>query len=166
MATTHLRGNPVNTSGELPAVGSKAPEFALVKQDLSEVTLGSLAGKKIVLNIFPSVDTPTCATSVRKFNAEAAGKENVVVLCVSKDLPFAAKRFCGAEGIENVVTGSSFRDAAFEAAYGVQMVDGPLKGLTARSVVVVDETGTVKHTQLVNEIAEEPDYAAALAALS
>ncbi len=165
MAITHLRGNPVNTSGELPSIGSRAPEFSLVKQDLSEVTLGSLAGKKVVLNIFPSVDTPTCATSVRKFNAEAAGKENVVVLCVSKDLPFAAKRFCGAEGIENVVTGSSFRDSAFEASFGVQLVDGPLKGLIARSVVVIDEAGVVKFTQLVNEIAEEPDYAAALAAL-
>ncbi|MEN9355142.1 MAG: hypothetical protein RL318_2467 [Fibrobacterota bacterium] len=166
MATTHLRGNPVSTSGELPAVGTKAPEFSLVKQDLSDVTLGSLSGKKVVLNIFPSVDTATCATSVRKFNAEAAGKDNVVVLCVSKDLPFAAKRFCGAEGIENVVTGSSFRDAGFESAYGILMTDGPLKGLIARSVVVLDEAGVVKYTQLVNEIADEPDYAAALAALA
>jgi thiol peroxidase len=165
MAITHLRGNEVKTSGELPAVGTKAPGFVLVKQDLSEVTLESLAGKSVVLNIFPSVDTATCATSVRKFNVEAAGKENVVVLCVSKDLPFAAKRFCGAEGIENVVTGSSFRDDAFETAYGVKLLESGLKGLLARSVVVLDGTGTVKHTELVNEIAEEPDYAAALSAL-
>jgi len=163
MATVTLRGNTVNTSGSLPAVGAKAPDFSLVKQDLSVVKLSELAGKKVVLNIFPSVDTATCATSVRKFNEKAAGKDNTVVLCISKDLPFAAKRFCGAEGIENVVTGSAFRDTAFEEAYGIKLLDSPLAGLIARSVVVVDESGKVVHTELVAEIADEPNYDAALA---
>jgi len=125
--------------------------------------LADLAGKKIVLNIFPSIDTPTCATSVRKFNEKAAAKANTVVLCISKDLPFAAKRFCGAEGIENVITGSSFRDTAFEDAYGIKLTDSALAGLIARSVVVVDESGKVVYTELVPEIANEPDYDAALA---
>lgn len=165
MATTALRGNPVQTSGDLPKVGSTAPGFELVKQDLSSVKLSDLAGKKVVLNIFPSIDTPTCATSVRKFNEKAASKANTVVLCVSKDLPFASKRFCGAEGIENVVTASGFRDTAFEQAYGIQIADSALKGLMARSVVVLDESGKVVHTQLVAEIADEPDYDAALAKL-
>ncbi len=165
MATTALRGNPVQTSGDLPKVGSTAPGFELVKQDLSSVKLSDLAGKKVVLNIFPSIDTPTCATSVRKFNEKAASKANTVVLCVSKDLPFASKRFCGAEGIENVVTASGFRDTAFEQAYGIQIADSALKGLMARSVVVLDESGKVVHTQLVPEIADEPDYDAALAKL-
>lgn len=163
MATVTLRGNTVNTSGNLPVVGSKAPEFDLVKQDLSSVKLSDLAGKKVVLNIFPSIDTPTCATSVRKFNEKAAGRDNTVVLCVSKDLPFAAKRFCAAEGISNVITGSSFRDTAFEDAYGVKLIDSALTGLIARSVVVVDETGTVVYTELVPETGSEPDYDAALA---
>ena len=165
MATTALRGTPVQTSGDLPKVGSTAPGFELVKQDLASVKLSDLAGKKVVLNIFPSIDTPTCATSVRKFNEKAAGKANTVVLCVSKDLPFASKRFCGAEGIENVVTASGFRDTAFEQAYGIQIADSALKGLMARSVVVLDESGKVVHTQLVSEIADEPDYDAALAKL-
>ncbi len=165
MATVTLRGNTVNTSGNLPAVGTAAPDFNLVKQDLSSVKLADLAGKKVVLNIFPSIDTPTCATSVRKFNEKAAGKAGVVVVCVSKDLPFAAKRFCGAEGIENVVTGSSFRDSAFEEAYGVKLTDSPLAGLIARSVVVLDESGKVVYTELVPEIGSEPDYDAALAKL-
>ena len=162
MATTALRGNPVQTNSDLPTVGSKAPAFSLVKQDLSNVTLESLAGKTVVLNIFPSIDTPTCATSVRKFNEKAASLTDVVVVCASKDLPFAAKRFCGAEGIENVVTGSSFRDDSFETAYGVKLVDGPLAGVMARSVVVVGPDGTVKHVELVPEIGSEPDYEAAL----
>lgn len=165
MATTALRGTPVQTSGDLPKVGSTAPGFELVKQDLASVKLSDLAGKKVVLNIFPSIDTPTCAASVRKFNEKAAGKANTVVLCVSKDLPFASKRFCGAEGIENVVTASGFRDTAFEQAYGIQIADSALKGLMARSVVVLDESGKVVHTQLVSEIADEPDYDAALAKL-
>jgi thiol peroxidase len=164
MAQVTLRGNPFNTSGELPAVGSPAPGFALVGSDLSEITADSLSGKKVVLNIFPSIDTPTCATSVRTFNERAAGRDDTVVLCVSEDLPFAAGRFCGAEGIENVKTGSAFR-GSFAEDYGVRLQDGPLAGLTARSVVVLDADGTVVHTQLVGEIADEPDYDAALAAL-
>ena len=163
MATISLRGNPVQTSGNLPSIGSKAPDFHLVKQDLSNVSLSDLAGKKIVINIFPSVDTSTCATSVRKFNEKAASKEGVVVLCVSKDLPFAAKRFCAAEGLDNVVTASGFRDTAFEDAYGVKLLDSALKGLMARSVVVLDGAGVVIHTELVPETTSEPDYEAALA---
>ncbi len=165
MATTALSGNPVHTSGELPKVGAQAPSFELVKQDLSSVKLSDLAGKKVVLNIFPSIDTGTCATSVRKFNQKASAHADTVVLCISKDLPFAAKRFCGAEGIENVVTASGFRDTTFEQAYGIQIVDSALKGLMARSVVVLDGSGKVLHTQLVSEIANEPDYDAALAKL-
>ena len=159
-----LRGNPFSTNGELPAVGSSAPGFSLVGSDLSEITADSLTGKKVVLNIFPSIDTPTCAASVRTFNERAAGRDDTVVLCVSEDLPFAAGRFCGAEGIENVKTGSGFR-GSFADDYGVRLQDGPLAGLTARSVVVLDANGTVVHTQLVGEIADEPDYDAALAAL-
>jgi thiol peroxidase len=155
----------VETNGSLPAVGSKAPDFLLVKQDLSEATLASFAGKKIVLNIFPSIDTGVCATSVRKFNVEAAKLSGVAVVCVSKDLPFAAGRFCGAEGIENVVTASAFRDDSFEKAYGVGLAGSPLKGLLARSVVVIDASGKVVYTELVPEITSEPDYAKALAAL-
>jgi thiol peroxidase len=164
MAQVTLRGNPFNTNGELPAVGSSAPEFSLVGSDLSEVSSESLTGKKVVLNIFPSIDTPTCATSVRTFNERAAGLDNTVVVCVSEDLPFAAGRFCGAEGIENVKTGSAFR-SHFSEIYGVKLEDGPLAGLAARAVVVLDENGVVTHTQLVGEIADEPDYDAALAAL-
>lgn len=163
MATVTLKGNPVHTSGELPTIGSKAPDFRLVKQDLSVVSLADLAGKKIVINIFPSIDTATCATSVRKFNQKASTLANTVVLCVSKDLPFAAKRFCGAEGLESVITASAFRDAEFEKAFGVQIIDSPLQGLCARSVVIVDESGKVVYTQLVAETADEPDYDAALA---
>lgn len=164
MATVTLRGNPFDTSGELPAVGSAAPAFALVGRDLSEVSNESLAGKKVVLNIFPSIDTPTCATSVRTFNERAASLDNTVVLCVSEDLPFAANRFCGAEGIENVMTGSAFR-GDFAQTYGVRLEGGPLAGLMARAVVVIDEHGNVAHTELVPEIAQEPDYDAALGAL-
>jgi len=163
MATVSLRGNPVQTSGNLPSIGSKAPDFHLVKSDLSSVSLADLAGKKVVINIFPSVDTATCATSVRKFNEKAVAKEGVVVLCVSKDLPFAAKRFCAAEGLENVVMASGFRDTSFEDGYGVKLLDSGLKGLMARSVVVLDGKGVVLHTELVSEIASEPDYEAALA---
>lgn len=164
MAQVTLRGNPFSTSGELPAVGSTAPGFSLVGSDLSEITADSLGGKKVVLNIFPSIDTPTCAASVRAFNERAAERDDTVVLCVSEDLPFAAGRFCGAEGIENVTTGSAFR-GSFAQDYGVRLEDGPLAGLTARAVVVLDESGTVTHTQLVGEIGEEPDYDAALSAL-
>jgi thiol peroxidase len=164
MASVTLRGNPFNTNGELPAVGSSAPSFSLVGSDLSEIKTEAFAGKKVVLNIFPSIDTPTCATSVRTFNERAAGRDDTVVLCVSEDLPFAAGRFCGAEGIENVKTGSAFR-GSFTDDYGLRLQDGPLAGLAARAVVVLDETGTVTYTQLVGEIADEPDYDAALAAL-
>ncbi len=164
MAEVTLRGNPFHTNGELPAVGSPAPAFTLTGGDLGDVTLDSFAGKKIVLNIFPSIDTPTCATSVRTFNEKAADRDDAVVLCVSNDLPFAQNRFCGAEGIENVKTGSGFR-SDFAEAYGVALQDGPLAGLMARSVVVVDENGNVAYTQLVDEIGNEPDYDSALAAL-
>lgn len=166
MAETALRGNPVQTSGDLPAVGSAAPAFTLTGSDLAPISSGDLSGQRVVLNIFPSVDTPTCATSVRTFNERAAEMDNTTVLCVSADLPFAQGRFCGAEGIENVKTASTFKNADFLANYGVGMVDGPLEGLCARAVVVMDESGTVVHQQLVGEIADEPDYDAAINSLS
>jgi len=165
MSKTAFQGAPVNTIGTLPAVGSQAPDFKLVKQDLSEVSLSSLKGKKVVLNIFPSVDTGVCAASVRRFNKEASTQANTVVLCISRDLPFAAGRFCAAEGLTNVVTASEYRDQDFSKAYGVLVTDSALAGLHARAVVVVDEAGKVKHTELVAEITTEPNYAAALAAL-
>ena len=164
MAEVTLGGNPVHTSGELPTVGAPAPEFTVVGSDLGEISSADLAGKNVVLNIFPSVDTPTCATSVRTFNEKAAELEDTVVLCVSADLPFAQGRFCGAEGIENVKTGSSFR-SSFGSDYGVTLTDGPLAGVLARAVVVVGPDGAVKHTELVGEIANEPDYDAALGAV-
>lgn len=165
MAKTAFKGNPVETSGSLPAVGTKAPDFKLVKSDLSEITLSSLKGKKVVLNIFPSLDTSVCAASVRRFNQEAITRQDTVVLCVSRDLPFAASRFCVAEGLKNVITASEFRNQEFSRAYGVLLTDSPLLGLHARSVVVVDEQGIVKYTELVPEITQEPNYPAALAAL-
>jgi len=165
MAKTAFQGTPVSTSGTLPSVGSKAPDFKLVKGDLSDVTLSSLKGKKVILNIFPSIDTGVCAASVRRFNKEAADHKDTVVVCISRDLPFAAGRFCGAEGITNVVTASEFRDQEFSRAYGVLLTDSVLAGLHARSVVVVDANGVVKYTELVPEITQEPNYAAALAAL-
>jgi thiol peroxidase len=165
MAKVTLKGNPLNTAGDLPKVGSAAPAFTLVRTDLSEVTAKDLAGQRVVLNIFPSLDTPTCAASVRKFNARANEKPNTTILCVSADLPFAQKRFCGAEGMDNVVPASVFRTPDFGKAYGVTLVDGPMKGLLARAVVVVDGAGKVVHTELVPEIAQEPDYNAALAVL-
>jgi thiol peroxidase len=165
MAKVKLRGNPVNTVGSLPAVGETAPGFTVVDKDLKEVHLQDYAGQKVVLNIFPSVDTPTCAMSVRRFNAEIAKRDNAVAVCVSMDLPFAHARFCGAEGIANVVSASAFRRPEFGDDYGVRMTDGPLAGLFARAVVVVDENGRVVYHQLVPEIAEEPDYDAALRAL-
>lgn len=166
MAQTAFRGDPINTSGDLPAVGSTAPAFSLVKSDLGPVSSADLSGSRVVLNIFPSIDTPTCATSVRTFNQRAGEVDNAVVLCVSADLPFAAGRFCGAEGIENVTTGSTFRTPDFLDDYGVRMVDGPLAGLAARAVVVLDENGTVVHNQIVPELGDEPDYDSALGALS
>lgn len=164
MATTNFKGNPVNTVGELPSKGSDAPQFTLVGDGLADLSSGDLAGKRAVLNIFPSIDTGVCAASVRKFNELAAGLENTVVLNVSQDLPFAQARFCGAEGIENVKVGSAFR-SSFGEDYGVKMADGPMAGLLARSVVVVDENGKVTYTELVPEITQEPDYDAAVAAL-
>ena len=165
MASITFRGTPVSTVGELPAVGTVAPAFDLVGADLEPVTSESLAGRRVVLNIFPSVDTGVCATSVRQFNALAVDLTNTTVVCVSADLPFAAARFCGAEGLDNVVTASTFR-STFGADYGVTMADGPLAGLLARSIVVVGEDGRVLHTQQVAEIADEPDYGAAVAALA
>jgi thiol peroxidase len=161
MAKIMFKGNPVNTSGNLPVKGSEAPDFSLAKSDLGNLSLSEIKGKKLILNIFPSLDTSVCATSVRKFNQLAAGRSNVLVLAISKDLPFAHVRFCTTEGIKNVVTLSGFRDTAFGKAYGVDMIDGPLAGLYARSIVVIDEKGKVIHTQLVPEIAMEPDYDAA-----
>lgn len=166
MATITLKGNPIETVGELPKVGSKAPAFNLVAHDLSEITSESVIGKNVVLNIFPSVDTGTCAMSVRKFNEKASGLDNTVVICVSADLPFAAGRFCGAEGIENVKTGSIFRQPAFGVDYGVTITTGPLAGLLSRSVVVIDASGNVAYTEQVQETTEEPNYDAALAALA
>ena len=165
MAKITFKNNPINTVGTLPAVGSKAPDFKLTKTDLSDVSLKDFAGKKVILNIFPSIDTGVCATSVRKFNTEAGALPNTVVVGVSKDLPFAHKRFCGAEGINNVVTTSDLREGSFGKAYGVTMSEGPLAGLFSRSVVVIDEHDKVVYTEQVPEIAQEPDYAKALAAV-
>ena len=165
MTQITLKGNPVNTAGTLPEKGSAAPDFTLTKTDLSDVSLSDFSGKKLVLNIFPSIDTDICAMSVRKFNSEAASLDNTEVLCASLDLPFAHKRFCGAEGIENVHAVSELRDRSFGDNYGVRMVDGPLKGLLSRAVVVIDEKGIVTYTQQVPEIGEEPDYEKALDAV-
>ena len=164
MAQITFKGSPINTIGDLPAAGTAAPDFTLVKQDLSETVLADYKGGRLVLNIFPSIDTGVCAASVHAFNEQAAGLENTTVLCVSADLPFAQGRFCGAEGIENVETASTFR-AAFGDHYGVIIADGPLAGLLSRAVVVIDEAGEVIYTEQVSEIAQEPDYAAALAVL-
>ena len=165
MAEITFKGKPIHTGGSLPTVGEKAPSFALTAADLSEKTLADYAGKNVVLNIFPSVDTGVCAQSVRTFNKEVSSAENTVVLCISKDLPFALSRFCAAEGLENVVTLSDFKTDEFVNAYGVKMVDGPLNGLLARAVVVINPNGEVAYTELVPEIAQEPDYKDALAAI-
>jgi thiol peroxidase len=165
MAEITLGGNKIYTIGELPEVGSKAADFKLVKDDLSVATLADYKGKKVVMNIFPSLDTGTCAASVRRFNAEASKLDNTVVLCISRDLPFAQKRFCGAEGLEDVINLSDYRTGQFSKDYGVEIIDGPLEGLASRSVVVVDEDGNVTYTQQVAETADEPDYDKALAAL-
>ena len=165
MAQITFKGNPFNTAGSLPKTGSSAPDFSVTKADLSDTSLKDYAGKKLVLNIFPSLDTPVCATSVRKFNEEAGKLANTVVLCVSKDLPFAQKRFCAAEGLVNVVTGSEYKNTSFSDGYGVRIADGPLAGLFSRAVVVINEGGKVLYTEQVPEIAQEPDYARALAAL-
>jgi thioredoxin-dependent peroxiredoxin len=166
MAKVTLGGNPIHTVGDLPAVGSTLPGFTLTGRDLSAVSAEGLAGKNIILNIFPSIDTPTCASSVREFNKRAAALDNTVVLCVAADLPFAMGRFCGAEGIDNVSTASTFRSPEFGADYGVTLSDGPLAGLLARAVVVADSNGKVVHTELVSEIAHEPNYDLALDSLN
>ena len=165
MATVTLKGNPINTIGALPEPGCKAPGFSLTKGDLSNIQLDDYKGAKVVLNIFPSVDTGTCAQSVRQFNKEAAELENTKVLCVSKDLPFAQGRFCGAEGIDKVEMLSDFRDGNFGKAFGVEFIDGPLQSLHSRSVVVIDGEGKVIFTEQVAETVDEPNYEAALEAL-
>ncbi len=165
-STVTLAGNPVEVGGDLPQKGQRAPAFTLVGKDLSDVALAAFAGKRKILNIFPSIDTPTCAMSVRKFNQSAGAAANAVVLCISADLPFAQSRFCGAEGLDNVQTLSTLRGRDFLEAYGVALKSGPLAGLAARAVVVLDTDDTVLHSELVPEIKNEPDYAAALAALA
>jgi thiol peroxidase len=164
MSQITLKGNPVNTVGKLPDVGSSAPDFNLVKIDLSEISKSDFAGKNVILNIFPSIDTPTCALSTKRFNTEAAKLENTVVLCVAADLPFAQKRFCAAEGIDNVETGSSFR-SDFGTAYGLEIADSVLKGLLSRAIIVINGEGNVIYTEQVPEIANEPDYESAIAAI-
>ena len=166
MATTALGGNPVHTNGELPSIGTTATNFTLAKNNLSATTLADYAGSRLILNIFPSIDTSTCATSVRTFNKMAAEIENTKVLCISRDLPFAQSRFCGAEGIQNVETLSDFNTGAFGKNYGLELIDGPLHGLHARAIVVLDENHTILYTELVEDIKNEPDYAAALAVLN
>lgn len=166
MATITFKGNPVNTKGSLPQVGEQAPDFKLTAGDLSDKSLTDFKGKKVVLNIFPSVDTGTCAASVRAFNKEASQLDNTVVLCISKDLPFAQGRFCAAEGLNNVVTLSEYKDSNFSDAYQLAIADGPLAGLLSRVVITLDETGKVLYEEQVAEIADEPNYAAAIASLN
>lgn len=165
MATVTLGGTPFAISGDIPAAGDAAPDFTLTGGDLGDVSLGNYAGQRLILNVFPSVDTPVCAASVRRFNEEAAALEGVSVLCVSRDLPFAQGRFCAAENIEAVSCGSEMRDGSFGDAYGLRITEGPLAGLLARAVVVVDGDGKVRYSELVPEIKQEPDYDAALAAV-
>lgn len=165
MAQIFFQNIPVQTAGQLPAVGTKAPDFTLTGGDLKDIHLSDYAGKRVVLNIFPSIDTGVCAASVRKFNKEANEMPNTVILCVSMDLPFASARFCAAEGLENVIPASAFRSPTFVKDYGVEMVDGPLKGLLARAVVVIDGKGEIIYEQLVDQITSEPDYAAVLKVL-
>lgn len=165
MATITLKGNAIQTSGDLPAKGTKAPNFELVKTDLSKATLKDFEGTRLILNIFPSLDTGTCAASVRRFNKEAAELDNTKVLCISRDLPFAQARFCGAEGLNNVITLSDFATQQFGKDYNVEITSGPLAYLLSRAVVVLDENHRVIYTQQVPEIVDEPDYQQALAAL-
>jgi thiol peroxidase len=162
MATITFKGNPVETIGALPAVNTKAPAFSLTKTDLSDVSMNDYAGKRLILNIFPSIDTPVCAASARRFNEEAGRLENTVVLCISADLPFAHNRFCELEGLKDVIPLSVFRSQDFGKDYGVTITTGPLAGLMSRAIVIIDQSGTVIYTQQVSEIAEEPDYSAAL----
>lgn len=165
MATITLQGNEIHTSGNLPEIGSKAADFTLVAGDLSKKTLGDFAGSKLIFNIFPSIDTGTCASSVRTFNQTASSLENTKVLCISRDLPFAQGRFCGAEGLDDVVMLSDFNSGAFGKSYGLDIIDGPLEGFNSRSIIVVDENGTIIHTEQVPETVDEPNYDAALKAL-
>lgn len=165
MAEITLKGNPINTSGDLPAVGAAAPDFSLTKSDLSDISLKDFPGKKKILNIVPSLDTPVCQTSVRQFNEKAAAAGDNVIITVSRDLPFAQKRFCETEGIDKVIAAAEMRNRDFGAAYGVEITDGPLAGVLARAIVVVDENDKVTYSELVPEIAQEPNYDAALAAL-
>ena len=166
MATITFKGSAVNTNGQPPKIGDAAPDFLVVENDLTDLLLDELKGRKVILNIFPSLDTGVCAMSVRKFNEMAAQVPNVTILCVSKDLPFAQARFCGAEGIQNVKTVSTFRCDCFEKRYGLLMTDGPLRGLLARAVIILNEEGKVIYTELVPEIAQEPNYEAALTAVT
>ncbi|MBU2951683.1 thiol peroxidase [Tamlana agarivorans] len=165
MATITLKGNQIHTSGDLPKVGEKAPDFTLTGTDLSTKSLSDFAGSKVVLNIFPSVDTGTCAKSVRTFNKEVSNLENTKVLCISRDLPFALGRFCGAEGLENVISLSDYKDGSFGKAYNLNFIDGPLEALNSRCIVVLDENGVIKHTEQVSETVDEPNYKAAIEAL-
>jgi thiol peroxidase len=165
MATVTLKGAPFNTNGELPKVGEMAPDFNLKKVDLSSTHLSDYKGTNLILNIFPSIDTATCATSVRTFNKRASELENTTIVCVSRDLPFAQKRFCGAEGIDNVITASDFATGDFGKNYGLELENGPLEALHARAILVIDPTGVVKYTELVADIASEPNYDAAIAAV-
>ncbi|NCN09650.1 MAG: thiol peroxidase [Leptospira sp.] len=165
MADLKLKGNSIHTVADLPKVGSAAPSLKLTKSDLSDVSLENYKGKKKILNVFPSIDTPVCATSVRKFNEKASSLPNAVVLCISADLPFAQKRFCGAEGIANVETLSDFRNESFGKSYGLELADGPMAGLLARAVLVLDENDKVLYTELVDDIIHEPNYDAALSSL-
>lgn len=165
MTKITLKGNPINTIGKLPKVGKKAPKFTLIKTDLSKVKLADFKGSKLILNISPSLDTGTCATSIRKFNKEATKLENTKVLYISRDLPFAQARFCGAEGIENVITLSDFAKGKFGKKYGLTIIDGPMADLLSRAIVIINEEGIVTYTQQVPEIVDEPDYEAALKAL-
>ena len=162
MAKINLKGNEINTIGNLPEVGQSAPDSKLTKTDLSDVSLSAYKGKKVILNIFPSLDTPVCAMTVRRFNAEADKLDNTVVLCISRDLPFAHKRFCATEGLENVVSLSEMRNDEFSKKYGVRIIDGPMAGLMARAVIILDENSVIKYRELVPEIVREPDYEKAL----
>jgi|TARA_B110000014_G_C20085796_1_gene567859 thiol peroxidase len=165
MATVTLKGNNINTSGNLPKIGSQAPDFKLVKTDLSIASLNDFKGKSIVLNIFPSIDTGTCAQSVRQFNKELNEIDDVTVLCISRDLPFAQARFCGAEGLDNVINLSDFKDNSFGKTYGLDFIDGPLEGLHSRAIVIINEKGIITYTEQVQEIVDEPNYKKAFEAL-
>ncbi len=165
MSSITFKGNPIETVGELPKVGDKAPDFRVTNTDLEDVSLSDFEGKNLILNIFPSVDTGICAASVREFNKRASGLKNTQVLCVSKDLPFAHKRFCGVEGIENVISASQYKDQSFSEKYRVDMLNGPLAGLMSRAIVVINEEGEVTYVEQVPEIVQEPDYDKALASI-